>query len=114
MQMFSGNLVVNGTLYDSSFTPYVKQSDPIGFWLAPGSFDGPVTRGGYGNNYVPQFSATALQNLDTFISIPITGKRLELTTLFTSNTTGTIVAGIELRYLQILQDSRQVLRCLTQ
>lgn len=78
---------------------FVKVSDPIGFWIPPAAFATDASWEVYGSNRVPKLVDNAVTTLDTFISLPTSGKRLELTGLMTSSTTGDIVTGVELRYL---------------
>ena len=80
-------------------TAFVEVSDPIGFWIPPAAFAN-VTWIVFGNNRIHNFVDASLTAIDSFISIPVAGKRLELTALMTSNVTGNIDTAIELRYLQ--------------
>lgn len=80
-------------------TAFVEVSDPIGFWIPPAAFAN-VTWITFGNNRIHNFVDASVTAIDSFISIPVAGKRLELTALMTSNATGDIDTAIELRYLQ--------------
>lgn len=98
----TGSVVSHGSLAglsNNDHPQYLLAATPIGFWIPPAAFAN-VTWIAFGNNRIHNFVDASVTAIDSFISIPVAGKRLELTALMTSNATGNIDTAIELRYLQ--------------